>query len=138
MADLLEGERAFAFSARMLDARTLEAQFTVAPGYYLYRDKIQFSVEPGTLAKAPVLPPGTAKHDEFFGDVQTYRGTIKVRLPLAAAVSSEGVAIIAESQGCADLGVCYPPLRQHLTLTRSNVEPGPVVYAVPPKRTWFK
>src|SRR5437762_3820663 len=49
---LLPNERAFAFSARGVNDRTIEARFVIADGYYLYRDRIKFSVEPGTLAGA--------------------------------------------------------------------------------------
>ena len=55
---LLPNERAFAFSARGVNERTIEARFVIADGYYLYRDRIKFTVEPGTLA-GPTLPrPG--------------------------------------------------------------------------------
>lgn len=138
--ELLEAERAFSFSARVLDARTLEARFTVAPGYYLYREKLHFTVEPNTLASAPAFPAGEFKHDEFFGRVETYRGQIAVTMPLNKPVTGQEIVITAESQGCADVGVCYPPQRQRIALPvpRAGVEPGPVVEAVPPKRSWFK
>jgi thiol:disulfide interchange protein len=64
---LLEPERAFAFSVQAVDENTVEARFAIANGYYLYREKLKFSVEPVALAAAPVLPPGKMKHDEFFG-----------------------------------------------------------------------
>jgi thioredoxin:protein disulfide reductase len=67
--DLLAPERAFEFSARAMDARTVEAQFAIAKGYYLYRDKLKFSVEPMLLTGSPRLPPGKVKVDEFFGEV---------------------------------------------------------------------
>src|SRR5262245_52700222 len=51
---LLEPERAFAFSARGLDPQTVEARFSVASGYYLYRDKLKFKVEPDAIAGQPV------------------------------------------------------------------------------------
>ncbi len=56
--DLLENERAFAFAARALDPGTIEVRFVVAPGYYLYRDKLRFAVDPGILGAAPDLPRG--------------------------------------------------------------------------------
>ena len=102
---LLEPERAFSFSARGLDSRTVEARFAVANGYYLYRDKLKFSIEPATLAgDPPVLPPGKIKEDEFFGKVETYRGDLVVRLPLNAPAPGTTVGVVAESQGCADQG----------------------------------
>jgi thioredoxin:protein disulfide reductase len=138
-AKLLEPERAFAFSARALDERTVEARFAIAGGYYLYRDKLKFAVEPGALAAAPILPAGKIKHDEFFGEVETYRGAIVVRLPLDRAAPGQPVTLRAESQGCADVGVCYPPQAQKITLSlpAAGGPPGAVVDAVPPRKSWF-
>ena len=115
--ELLPPEQAFSFSARALDDRVLEARFAIADGYYLYRDKVRFALLPGEPALGIAdLPPGKAKHDQFFGDVETYRGTVVVRLPVSGAVPGQAVELTADSQGCADVGVCYPPTRQKLTL----------------------
>ena len=137
--DLLEPERAFSLSARALDATTVEARFAVADGYYLYRDKLKFSLEPGTLAAPPVLPPGKVKQDEFFGKVETYRGRLAVRLALDAPQPGRQITVRAESQGCADAGVCYPPQVQNITLTlpATGAGPGAPVSAVPTRKSWF-
>ena len=136
---LLEPERAFAFSAQAVDEKTVEARFAIASGYYLYREKLKFSVEPAVLASAPALPTGQVKNDEFFGKVETYRGRIAVRLPLEGLPAGSKVTIKAESQGCADAGVCYPPQIQNLTveLPLPGARPGPAVAATPPKKSWF-
>jgi len=138
--DLLEPQRAFSFSARPLDATTVEARFAVADGYYLYRDKLKFGLEPGALAAPPVLPPGKIKQDEFFGKVETYRGKVVVRVSLAAPAPGTTVTLKAESQGCADIGVCYPPQVQKiaLSLPAAGTGPGPVVEFAPEKKGWFK
>jgi thioredoxin:protein disulfide reductase len=139
--DLLPPEQAFRFSARALDDRTLEARFTIADGYYLYRDKLKFAVAPeGSVLGAPELPAGKMKTDEFFGKVETYRGALVVKLPLSGASAGRPVVLTAESQGCADAGVCYPPNRQTLTLPLPNpgAGPGALVDATPPKKSWFK
>jgi thiol:disulfide interchange protein DsbD len=137
---LLPPEQAFRFSARAVNDRTLEARFAIADGYYLYRDKFRFAVSPeGVLLGAPELPPGKIKTDEFFGKVETYRGTVVVKLPLSA-VAGQTVVLAADSQGCADVGVCYPPTRQKLTLAlpAPGTGAGALVEAAPPKRNWFK
>src|SRR4030095_11137521 len=103
-ADLLPNERAFAFSARGLDDRTVEARFVIADGYYLYREKLRFALAPGQLSGVS-LPTGKIKEDEFFGKVETYRNQLVVRLPLEAAAPGQSVTVNAESQGCADIGV---------------------------------
>ena len=137
---LLPPEQAFRFSARALSDRTLEARFAIADGYYLYRDKFRFAVLPeGVVLGAPELPPGKIKTDEFFGKVETYRGTVVVKLPLSA-VAGQTVVLAADSQGCADVGVCYPPTRQKLTLAlpAPGAGPGALVEAAPPKKNWFQ
>jgi len=84
---LLPNEQAFAFSARGVDERTVEARFVIADGYYLYRDRLKFAVEPGTLGW-PALPPGKVKEDQFFGKVETYRNQLVVKLPLDGSYRS--------------------------------------------------
>ena len=135
---LLEPERAFAFSVQAIDEKTVEARFSIASGYYLYREKLKFAVEPATLAGTLVLPPGKVKDDPFFGNVETYRGRLVVRLPLDGAQPGDKVTVKAESQGCADAGVCYPPQVQTLTvaLPARGGRPGEPVSAKP-KKSWF-
>jgi thioredoxin:protein disulfide reductase len=137
--DLLPNERAFAFSARGLDERTIEARFVIADGYYLYREKLKFDVAPEQVAGALPLPPGKVKTDKFFGTVEIYRGQLVVRLPLQRAAPGQRVTVTAESQGCADVEVCYPPQRQSVSLPvpLAGARPGGLVYAVPPKKSWL-
>ena len=62
-----------------------------------------------------------------------------VAVPLPEAASGKPVVLVADSQGCADAGVCYPATRQKLTLTlpQPGQGPGPVVEATPRKKNWF-
>lgn len=138
---LLPPDEAFRFAARALDTRTLEANFTIASGYYLYRDKMSFALEPEENSLGAVtLPPGKLKEDEFFGRVQTYRDRVVVRLPMAQAAPGRSLTLRADSQGCADAGVCYPPHTQRITLAVPAVDgkPGALVEAMPAKKSWFK
>lgn len=112
----LDPEKAYVFSARALDAKTVEAQWKIAADYYMYRDKIRFAVEPATTTLgAPAMPAGKTHKDEFFGDVETYRGTVKITIPIEAN-GATSVTLKATSQGCWDKGVCYPPLDQKATI----------------------
>lgn len=132
---LLPPDQAFRLSARVVDASTVEARFDVADGYYLYRDKLRFTMEP-VAARSPTLPGGIRKHDEFFGDVETYRGTLVVQLPLTAAAAGQTLTLHADSQGCADAGVCYPPNPQSVKLVvPANGSGGSFVE--PAKKGWF-
>ncbi len=137
---LLPPDQAFRLSARGLDPTTIEARFDVADGYYLYRDRIHFSA--GSSAPLPAdLPRGLRKHDEFFGDVETFRGPVVIRVPLAGAGTAPGrtVTLRAESQGCADAGICYPPNPQVLEvpMPAAGAKPGAFVEAGQ-KKSWLK
>jgi thiol:disulfide interchange protein DsbD len=136
---LLEPDRAFAFSVRALDERTVEARFAIAGGYYLYREKMKFAVEPAMLAAAPTLPSGKFKEDPFFGKVETYRGQVAVNLALARPEPGRKITVRAESQGCADAGVCYPPQVQNITITMPlpGAVPDAPVTATPARKSWF-
>ncbi|HEY8242447.1 MAG TPA: protein-disulfide reductase DsbD domain-containing protein [Casimicrobiaceae bacterium] len=138
---LLPADQAFKLSARTLDAKTVEVRFNVADGYYLYRDKLRFKVEPPpTTAGAPALPPGKPHKDEFFGEVVIYRGLMVAKLPIQGAKAGQPVTLVADSQGCADAGVCYPPQTQRVELKVPAAGAGPssAVEATPAKKDYFK
>jgi thiol:disulfide interchange protein DsbD len=135
---LLPPNQAFRLSARALDASMVEARFDIADGYYLYRDRFAFRVDPVGAGKVD-LPAGKVKHDAFFGDVQTYRGIVVLRVPLATgARAGTTLTLHVDSQGCADAGVCYPPNPQQLQMVVpvSGARPGDYVEASKPKG-WF-
>ena len=135
----LAPEKAFRFSARALDPHTVEARFSIADGYYLYRDKLHFAVEPAASGLAmPSLPSGKIKEDQFFGRVETYRGNLIVNLQLQATPPGQKVVVQAESQGCADLGICYPPNTQRVTVALPAAGSAPTPLDEAPKKQWFK
>ena len=126
--DLLEPDQAFRFSARAVGPDTIEVQYQIARGYYLYRDKFRFVLQPATLELAPPeLPPGKLKKDEFFGDVETYRGDLRIRLPVRNARAGESATLVATSQGCADAGVCYVPHEQRAQVSFVSTAAGAAV-----------
>jgi len=104
----LPPEEAFRFSARALDAKTIEARWQITDKYYMYREKFKFSAEGGTLG-TPKFPPGKMKEDENFGKVEVYRKEVKILIPVEATAA---VTLKAVSQGCWDGGICYPPINQ--------------------------
>ena len=111
--DLLEPQQAFKMSARALDANTVEVDFAIANGYYMYRDRFAFATQ-GTQVKlgAPQFPPALHHKDPYFGEVYTYRDHVAVRLPLhSRSASAQTLDLIVTSQGCADAGVCYTPMQ---------------------------
>lgn len=107
--DFLPPEQAFRFEARALDERTVEVAFTVADGYYMYREQFRFAADGATLGP-PEIPAGKVKFDETFQkDVETHRGRVAIRVPVTAAPPA--FALRVTSQGCADAGLCYPPMQ---------------------------
>src|SRR4051812_6997199 len=118
--DLLEPEKAFRFSARALDASSIEVRFDIAPGYYLYRERFRFAAD-GAKLGAPEFPRGEKHKDEFFGEVETYRKAVQVRIPVEAAGGFELKVIL---QGCADAGVCYIPMESRARIVLASAASG--------------
>ncbi len=116
--ELLEPDQAFRFAARLKDGRSIEVSYQIAPGYYLYRERFRFTLAPeGAKPGAPQLPAGKKHRDEFFGDVETYRGSLSFLLPFELTDAGvPAVTLTALSQGCADVGVCYVPHEQKAVL----------------------
>ncbi|MEW6515169.1 MAG: protein-disulfide reductase DsbD [Pseudomonadota bacterium] len=128
-AEPLDPEQAYKFSARALDEKTIEARWDITPDYYMYREKIAFRAD-GAKLGTPELPKGKEKDDEFFGKVETYRGTLTIRIPV---IEGSGTLMLkADSQGCWDEGICYPPMTQEAKLTLAAMSSSePVSSAVP-------
>lgn len=136
--DLLEPEKAFQFSARTVAGPAVEVRFAIAPGYYLYRDRLRFSVEgnPSVQLGAPDLPAALPHKDDFFGEMPIYRNQVSIRVP----VQGEGrFDLKVVSQGCADVGVCYVPMESRASLQVAALgapalTPGPDAPASPAPR----
>ncbi len=118
-ADLLEPEKAFRFSARVLDEQAIEVHFAIAEGYYLYRERFKFAADgnPSIRLGAPELPRGIPHKDEFFGSTETYRKAVAIRIPVEGSGRFDLKVI---SQGCADAGVCYVPMDSSASLQLSG------------------
>ena len=113
--DLLPIDEAFALTAQASDRGRLEFTWKIADGYYLYKHRMGAEPQAGFTATAPlVLPKGDAYTDEFFGDVETYRGSVVGSLEGTA--SADTVQVKVKYQGCADVGICYPPHAKVLTV----------------------
>ncbi|WP_295645703.1 protein-disulfide reductase DsbD [uncultured Methylibium sp.] len=109
--DFLPPEQAFRFEARALDERTVEVAFRITDGYYLYREQFKFAAEgAGARLDTVEVPRGKIKFDETFQkDVETHRDRIVIRVPVTAAPAA--FRLVVTSQGCADQGLCYPPMQ---------------------------
>ncbi len=121
--DLLAPEQAFKVSAQAISADQLEVSWDIADGYYLYRNKTSIisqseKIQLGTLD----MPTGKTKHDEFFGDVVIHRGQLKVLVPIINQQALSSLDILVGYQGCADIGICYPPQKKTFSISLPKAE----------------
>ncbi|MCK9607416.1 MAG: protein-disulfide reductase DsbD [Methylomonas sp.] len=117
--ELLPPEQAFQFFATLKDDHTVHVSWLIADGYYLYKHKLDLKLDASTrtqLAKLP-LPVGETHLDEEFGQVEVYRNELSLDVPLQRqSLAAESVELTAKFQGCADRGVCYPPMTSKVVL----------------------
>ncbi len=116
--EFLHVDQAFQPILTVLDGNTVEVAFRVADGYYLYKDKISAATASDKVMLGRLeLPPGEMKTDEYFGEQEVYFGDVFARLPLVRA-TPEALPLDLELQyqGCADGGICYPPVTRVLAL----------------------
>ncbi|MGB5733644.1 MAG: protein-disulfide reductase DsbD N-terminal domain-containing protein, partial [Thiohalocapsa sp.] len=122
--DILPAEEAFRFSAEVSAPDRLALQWEVAPETYLYEEKIELTLEDadGVQLDSYVLPEAeikadTVRPDGTIGDVAIYHGTVALDVPLLRGTAEPTtVTLIAKFQGCAERGICYPPVTERVTL----------------------
>jgi thiol:disulfide interchange protein DsbD len=130
--ELLPPEKAFSLAAWMEGDRLI-AEYDIAQGYYMYRQRFDFQIESGDARfDTAIIPDGKIKNDEFFGDMEVYRGKLRIVLPILPSNPLPlNLVVKATGQGCADIGVCYPPLSQTLNInTASSARIIPTAYVV--------
>ena len=108
--DFLPPDQAFRFTASADGKERVHLSWAIAPGYYLYRDRIHISsTEPTVQIGNPEFPAGTVKQDDYFGKQVVYHQALVATVPLTH-VSGSVVPLKVIYQGCAEAGLCYPPI----------------------------
>jgi thiol:disulfide interchange protein DsbD len=132
-------DKAFALSVSASGPHAVAADFAVARGVYLYRDKLQARLD-GASGTSPTLltwqlPPGTSKYDPTFDKtVEVYHGDLSGTFALPESLRGD-LALTVVYQGCADAGICYPPQTKHFKVALdaqgriTSVTPAEVVEA---------
>lgn len=112
--EFLDPDSAFQFSYVEQNDR-LRLTWTIAPGYYLYRERFKLAAPDDGDIKAIFadMPSGEIKDDPEFGRVEIYRDKVS----LVAIVEDDNRAgkkidLDVIYQGCAEDGICYPPLKK--------------------------
>jgi thiol:disulfide interchange protein DsbD len=106
---LLPVDEAFVFHGVSREQGQIALDWSIAPGYYLYNHMFKVTVE-GVAGAPPALslPKGETKQDAEFGEVTVQRGALHVPLTVATGAATPRTLRV-RYQGCADMGVCYPP-----------------------------
>lgn len=128
--DFLSPEKAFRAEATWLEnSNQVELEFIPAKGYYIYQESLQFQAgsEPGKLYKIrPKLPFGVEKFDETFQKkMQVYKQPFMVLLDVKPA-AEKPIHVEATLQGCAEAGICYPPMTLKFLLAAPGVKAAPI------------
>lgn len=108
--EFLPPEVAFRLMAYPDGGETVVLDWSIEPGYYLYRHRVGAKPEtPGLKLGEPAMPVGERKTDEFFGEVEVFYDRLLARVPVLARPESGTMVLKVSYQGCADAGLCYPP-----------------------------
>lgn len=117
-ADILPVDEAFVFTAEPEGTGALTLFWDIRPGYYLYRGRISVAPAPDAPATASVtltgLPAGSPKDDPVFGPVRILNAPVSASVRARGA--PDGFDVTVRYQGCAEIGVCYPPQRRTVYL----------------------
>ena len=114
-------DQAFAIDAAITSSGAPRFSWDIAQGYYLYRHQFAVSLN-GENLEPLQIPQGEAKFDEFFGDVEVYYQFVELTLSQDLALD-EGAQLTVNYQGCADLGLCYPPEQRHFVFSSGRLQP---------------
>jgi thioredoxin:protein disulfide reductase len=119
--DFLSPDKAFRLDALAEGSDRVRLKWQIAEGYYLYRARIKVATA-STAAQlgAAEFPPGQVKSDEYFGKQEVYHHELSVLVPVARARGGTfELPLQVTYQGCADAGLCYPPITKTLSVSLS-------------------
>ncbi|ARD44809.1 protein-disulfide reductase DsbD [Colwellia sp. PAMC 21821] len=118
--EFLKVDDAFIFDFHQ-QKNKLQVSFNIADGYYLYRHQFKFTAKNAVIV--PVnLPEGEHHEDEFFGVQQIFTGQLAFTIDISQANSDANITI--RYQGCAYKGLCYPPTKKTLDLSKVDLVSG--------------
>lgn len=128
--DFLPPDVAFRVGAR-IDGNVLKVRWVIADGYYLYKQKFEFNAEsPDLVVSAPQLPPGAVKTDPYLGTQEIYTQQVEAVVPYTRIdAGAHPIQIKVTYQGCAEAGLCYPPITK---VVLPNAGPAQAAPNVPP------
>jgi thiol:disulfide interchange protein DsbD len=129
-SDFLAPDVAFRVAARV-DGNALKVRWVIADGYYLYKQKIEVQAEsPDLVVSVPQLPQGVVKTDAYLGTQEIYTQQVEATVPYTRIdAGAHPIQIKVTYQGCAEAGLCYPPITK---VVSPNVAAAPAAPNIPP------
>ncbi len=124
---LLPPDQAFRFTANVKDASTIHVDWMIAPGYYLYRDRIEFALldNAGVELGRFEIAHGEIKQEEE-GPKEVFHNQLGFDLPLNRTNNGPmSLRLRAKFQGCAEIGVCYPPMEKIVDIELPAIDTSP-------------
>jgi thiol:disulfide interchange protein DsbD len=99
-----------------VDGNAIRVRWIIADGYYIYRQRIEIRPEsPDLTLSAPQLPPGLVKTDPYLGRQEIYQQQVEASVPYSRTdAGAHPLQIKVTYQGCAEAGLCYPPITKVL------------------------
>jgi thiol:disulfide interchange protein DsbD len=130
--EFLPVDQAFQPILTVIDANTVEVAIRVADGYYVYKDKISAASDSDRVMLGKLdLPPGEMKTDQYFGAQEVYFDDMFARLPLIRSTPDAfALDLELKYQGCADGGICYPPVTRVMNIELPQATASSAVAAV--------
>ena len=115
--EFLSPDEAFKIDFNIVGQNHVKINWTIHPGYYLYMGMFEFkSLSVNKISKVE-MPEGKKKQDEFFGDVDVYYYSAEADVYFLDNIK-ESIELKVKYQGCADAGLCYPPVFKTITLKK--------------------
>jgi thiol:disulfide interchange protein DsbD len=110
-ADFLPPDVAFRVAANV-EGNVIRVRWVIADGYYLYRQRMIIKAEsPDLVVAAPAWPQGVLKVDPYFGNQEIYKQQVEATATYSRIDGgAHPLAIKVTYQGCAEAGLCYPPI----------------------------
>lgn len=122
-SEFLDPDVAFQVLVQQGDADNLSTHWSVADGYYLYKDKISVTSKDETKIALGIidLPIGKEKHDEYFGKTVSIDHDFQADVPIRhVAAGTDAADVIVQYQGCAEAGLCYPLITKNIRVALNN------------------
>ena len=128
--DFLSPDEAFKVRSHV-DGNLLRIRYVIADGYYLYRQKMEVAAEsPDLTLGEPNFPTGTTKTDPYLGTQEIFTQQVEATVPYQRHDGgAHPLQIKVTYQGCAEAGLCYPPIVK--VIFPGNAPPEPAQAAAP-------